>query len=333
MARGVRAWQQAAEQTLNLRLGVMHRLARLAVARLAIATARWAPSCRSIVASRRTSCATTAEQQLDGRQTLNERPLQPIHAGPAESTWLRCFHQGGTMRRDGWLVRMHRPAVTGADVLAQLQREGVDLAHLQPRVYDTVLGGWAPLEEATTFERPADAGHSRIDLQLCRREEPAPSPGCTPSAGYFLMGAYGVKNSENVGTLWRSSRQFGASGLFTIGRRSERQRTDTNGASASVPLSAYNDWNSFAAAAPRGAMLVAVEFGGTPLEQFEHPARACYILGSEDTGLPQSVVRACHRHLTIPSVPHLPSFNLGVAGSLVMYDRVAKALRQRESVS
>ena len=232
------------------------------------------------------------------------------------------------MRRDSWLVRMHQSAVTGADVLAQLEREGIDLTHVQPRVYDSALGGWAPLEEETTFERPAGTGHSRIDLQLCRREEPAPL-SCTPSAGYFLMGCYGVKTSENVGTLWRSSRQFGASGLFTIGRRSERQRTDTNGACASVPLSSYTDWNSFAAAAPRGAMLVAVEFGGTPLEQFEHPARACYILGSEDTGLPHSVVRACHRHLTIPSVPHLPSFNLGVAGSLVMYDRVAKSLRTR----
>ena len=36
--------------------------------------------------------------------------------------------------------------------------------------------------------------------------------------------------------------------------------------------------------------------GEATLEEFEHPDRAVYILGSEDTGLPQSVVKACHRH-------------------------------------
>ena len=33
------------------------------------------------------------------------------------------------------------------------------------------------------------------------------------------------------------------------------------------------------------------------LEEFEHPERAVYLLGAEDTGLPESVVRAAHRHL------------------------------------
>ena len=32
---------------------------------------------------------------------------------------------------------------------------------------------------------------------------------------------------------------------------------------------------------------------GEPLETFKHPDRAVYILGSEDTGLPESVVQVC----------------------------------------
>ena len=54
--------------------------------------------------------------------------------------------------------------------------------------------------------------------------------------------------------------------------------------------------------------------------------RAVYILGAEDTGLPESVVRACHRHVALPSV-HYESFNVAVAGSIVMYDRLAKQNR------
>ena len=68
--------------------------------------------------------------------------------------------------------------------------------------------------------------------------------------------------------------------------------------------------------------------GGVPLEEFEHPERAVYVLGSEDTGLPESVVRACALHVSLPSV-RSPSFNVAVTGSLIMYDRLAKKRRAR----
>ena len=35
---------------------------------------------------------------------------------------------------------------------------------------------------------------------------------------------------------------------------------------------------------------MAVEMGGTPLKDFVHPDRAIYLLGSEDNGLPKSVL-------------------------------------------
>ena len=63
--------------------------------------------------------------------------------------------------------------------------------------------------------------------------------------------------------------------------------------------------------------------GGEPLETFEHPTRAVYILGSEDNGLPTSVVKACHCHVALPSINYA-SFNVAVAGSVIMYDRVLK---------
>ena len=37
--------------------------------------------------------------------------------------------------------------------------------------------------------------------------------------GYFEIGIYRTKCDANVGTLWRSSFQLGASGIFTIGKR------------------------------------------------------------------------------------------------------------------
>ena len=96
-----------------------------------------------------------------------------------------------------------------------------------------------------------------------------------------------------------------------------------------VPLVRHDDWHAFCSAQPFGAMWVAVEMGGEPLEEFDHPERAVYILGSEDSGLPKSVVRACHRHVTLPAAKY-ESFNVAVAGALVMYDRLAKERARRK---
>ena len=105
------------------------------------------------------------------------------------------------------------------------------------------------------------------------------------------------------------------------------QPTDTIRAWKRMPVTYYDGWNSFAAATPFGALLVAVEMGGEPLEHFEHPERAVYLLGSEDNGLPDSVVRACHRHVALPAV-RAESYNVAAAGSILMYDRHAKELRR-----
>ena len=92
----------------------------------------------------------------------------------------------------------------------------------------------------------------------------------------------------------------------------------------SVPLDEFADWNEFASSTPPGSRLVAIEMGGTPLHDFEHPlGHTTYILGSEDNGLPESVLRACDHHVALPSL-RAESFNVAVAGSLVMYDRMVK---------
>jgi tRNA G18 (ribose-2'-O)-methylase SpoU len=85
-----------------------------------------------------------------------------------------------------------------------------------------------------------------------------------------------------------------------------------------------DDWNAFAVwAAPKAAVWVAVEMGGTPLSDFVHPRNAIYILGSEDHGVPRSVLRACREVVSLDSELY-GSYNVAVAGSIVMYDRMVK---------
>ena len=148
--------------------------------------------------------------------------------------------------------------------------------------------------------------------------------------GYFGIGVVGLKTEANLGTLWRSAWQLGAAYIFTVGARFEKQSSDTYQTWTRVPCFEHSDWAGFARASPYSAPWVAVEMGGVPLEKFVHPDRAVYVLGSEDTGLPESIVRACALHVSLPSV-RSPSYNVAVAGSILMYDRHAKSRNKCES--
>lgn len=139
-------------------------------------------------------------------------------------------------------------------------------------------------------------------------------------SGYFEIGIFHPKTSENVGTLWRTAYQLGASGIFTIAQRCKPQSSDTPKAWRHIPLRQFAGWDDFLAAQPYDAQLVGVEMGGRSLDTFCHPERAIYILGAEDHGLPPSVIERCQHVVTLPSV-RVDSYNVAVAGSLVMYHR------------
>jgi tRNA G18 (ribose-2'-O)-methylase SpoU len=70
---------------------------------------------------------------------------------------------------------------------------------------------------------------------------------------------------------------------------------------------------------------VCIEMGGTPLDEFVHPPRALYILGSEDNGVSSMLRSACKHVIELPAV-RSESFNVAVAGTMVMYDRYVKSI-------
>ncbi len=143
--------------------------------------------------------------------------------------------------------------------------------------------------------------------------------------GYFEIGICHGKTEHNLGTLWRSAFQLGASGIFSVASRYHiRQASDTYKAWRHVPLRVIDSFDAFFEQMPYGAPLVGVEMGGTPLADFTHPERAIYLLGVEDHGIPKAYLDRCHRVVSIPTVRQ-ESLNVAVAGALVMYDRLVKS--------
>ena len=79
-------------------------------------------------------------------------------------------------------------------------------------------------------------------------------------------------------------------------------------------------FDDFLRAIPMNARLVGVEMGGKPLSKFNHPEQAIYLLGAEDFGLPDDISKQCHTLVSIESL-RTESYNVSVAGSIVMYHR------------
>jgi tRNA G18 (ribose-2'-O)-methylase SpoU len=139
--------------------------------------------------------------------------------------------------------------------------------------------------------------------------------------GYAEIGVYHPKKDVNIGTLWRSAYQLGCCGLFTIGRRYQHQASDTTKAWRHMPLRHFLTLDEWQAALPLGVTVIAIEMGGTLLHTFKHPERAIYLLGAEDHGLPESVLAQCQEHVAIEAM-RTDSYNVAVAGSLVLYHRL-----------
>lgn len=139
--------------------------------------------------------------------------------------------------------------------------------------------------------------------------------------GYFAIGVEGISKPMNVGNLFRSAHAFGASFVFTIraDARAFNLPSDTSRSAAHLP--AFH----FASAAdlmlPRGCRLVGIELMDEAIElpRFRHPAQAAYVLGPEMGSLSPQLVEKCDFLVKIPT---RFCVNVGVAGAIVMYDRM-----------
>lgn len=139
--------------------------------------------------------------------------------------------------------------------------------------------------------------------------------------GYFAVGVDGISKPMNLGNLLRIAHAFGASFFFTVGGRVKLKdaMSDTSAASGHLPV--YQFAGAEELRLPQGCELVAVELvdDAVDLPSFRHPARAAYVFGSERLSLsPAVLARAAH----VVKIPTRFSINVGMAGAIVLYDRM-----------
>jgi tRNA G18 (ribose-2'-O)-methylase SpoU len=148
--------------------------------------------------------------------------------------------------------------------------------------------------------------------------------------GFFGMGCEDISKPGNVGNLMRTSHAFGASFFFFIKPAVDMsgvRQSDTSDATLHLPLYVHDSIEQLQL--PRHCRLVGVELtdDAVDLPLFRHPLQAAYILGPEKGSLSAAVQARCDHIVKIPT-----SFciNVGVAGAIVMYDRMISLGAQAE---
>lgn len=140
--------------------------------------------------------------------------------------------------------------------------------------------------------------------------------------GFFGVGAQGISKGANLGTLVRSTHAFGGQFFFTLGAALnpyDVRVSDTSGAFDHIPF--YEFATPGDLILPKGCQLVGVELTPDAIElpSFRHPTQAAYILGPEMGSLSDDVQARCD---FIVKIPTKFCVNVGVAGALILYDRM-----------
>ncbi len=140
--------------------------------------------------------------------------------------------------------------------------------------------------------------------------------------GYFAIGVEGISKAMNVGSLFRTAHAFGAGFVFTVAaayERGEGGRSDTSDTPGHIPFYSFPDVGSLLL--PDDCTLVGVELtdDAAELPSFRHPPRAAYVMGPERGSLSPELTEKCEFVVRIPT---RFCVNVGIAGAIVMYDRM-----------
>jgi tRNA(Leu) C34 or U34 (ribose-2'-O)-methylase TrmL len=150
--------------------------------------------------------------------------------------------------------------------------------------------------------------------------------GKAMTRGFSVIALCDPKTESNVGSVLRAAHCYGASMVVTHGARLRPDApTNTPKAHRHIPFMRVDNIMDHI---PYGCVPVVVELepGSTPIQDFPHPERAFYILGPEDGSVPSKISQACKHHVYIPTNGCM---NLAATANVILFDRMMKRKEYR----
>ena len=138
--------------------------------------------------------------------------------------------------------------------------------------------------------------------------------------GYSCIGLHNPKYDVNIGGALRAAGNYNAAFVAITGHRYTRSRSDTLKYWRHSPLLTVDDLKSVI---PYDCVPVAVDLldNAIALPEYNHPIRAYYIFGAEDSTLDETITSWCK---DIVYVPTTYCMNLAATVNVILYDRLYK---------
>jgi len=175
-----------------------------------------------------------------------------------------------------------------------------------------------------TFRQISTAHHaSGVGAIIAQRWSPL--HGTSPTAGLCWVVLEEVRSEGNLGTLIRTSEAVGGAGFILVGARIDPFDPDvvraSMGALFGQTFIRTNDLSLRNWLRRHHCRVVgASPDGSAELHHFEYPRPTILVLGEERSGLTPFLRHLCADLVRIPMAAAADSLNLGVAGSLFLYE-------------
>jgi TrmH family RNA methyltransferase len=188
--------------------------------------------------------------------------------------------------------------------------------------------------DAAVLDGIQDARSPQPVLMLVRRPDPPPGAGLAePGAVPLVVGAVGIQDPGNLGSLLRTADAAGAT-AFVVAQGSAdpfhpRAVRATMGSIFRLPLFLDTARNLFRQLRERGLRLIGAQpDAGLPYDRCDLARPTAILLGSEGTGLPRWLRDQLDESVHVPMREGVDSLSVGAAAAVVLFE----AARQRHLV-
>ncbi len=153
-------------------------------------------------------------------------------------------------------------------------------------------------------------------------------------ANPFMIVLDGLTDTRNFGAIGRTADCSGVDGIVIPERNSVSVTSDAVKTSAGalfyVPVCRERDLVSAVRMLRDSGVKVvgATEKGAQDYSELDYTVPVAIVMGSEDTGISDEVLRLCDELAAIPMLGNIGSLNVSVAAGVMMYEAVRQRRRQ-----
>ena len=132
-----------------------------------------------------------------------------------------------------------------------------------------------------------------------------------------------IRSPYNVGAIFRSAEAFGISRIILVEGTASPEHVRANrtsrGTTEVVPWSFMSEADTVSFLKTyEPESVIALELGGTSINEFAFPERGVAVLGSEEFGISPAVLSCCASRVTIPMGGTKGSLNVSVAAGILL---------------